>query len=1857
MSDLLARLRIEATAGNLPAVAGQVERSMDGLRSGADRTGAAMTGAAADANRLAGGLDRAGDQAQRLEGRTRGLRNSVSALGGVLGAVGLTAFIRDATGATFAAGGLEMGLGAVAGGASGATAELAFVRQEATRLGLVVQGASKDFLELAGSTNGTAIAGQATRDIWLATAEAGFALGRSEEQVGRGLTALSQIAAKGVVSMEEVRQQLAEAIPGAAAIGARAMGLSTAAFNDLIESGKLTAEQFLPAFAAQLREEFGPSIEAYLNSPLGQARQIMAATETNIISLKAATGEGFLDGAIGGVGSLADRLGDPATVQNARDLGLALGHAASVAAEGLAWAADNADLLIVAAQALAGIGVARVLVATAAGAREAAAAYVLKAGAARSSALTAQQALAGEAAALTGVRGALVQAAAAEVAAAQAARASALAREMAAKAALDQARADLANVSSSNTLAQRRAALAAAEAELAAARTASAAAAGRVAVAEAGHARSMTVLGQAAGLARGGMSALLNLVGGPWGAAFLAAGAAVWAVSDAISDAQQRAATAKASTDAYAAAMQEAAEWLDEASGGARAFGKESAGAVAGTNLLAGATGGLADQVFRLANARAEERRQRLMAAYDQLGEERDSLKSNGFQDWLRTGLHAADARFGGGLGVATASLFAPTHDSRIAEIDRQRRDLLQRAVDVVVNPTSQTPETTTTDDTTAGPVADTDTKGAKGKSAGRDRSADMMADLQAEALALAAHSQALVQGEAALDAWRVAQAGADAVARAGVDASSAAAQAIRTQAEQTERLAIADERIEEATNLSRAAAQDIAAMQRRAQAALQGREALEALRISEAGLDVLRRARVDSLDQLGPLERQAVETAMADAEARERQALATERAEAAGKTVQQLQEQIDAEMRRAASIGQGVAAEVAYARAAFVRQEVERAGLKVTDEAARAIMEKAEALFRAAAANDNAQGAADAERELRRLRLSNREREIAVRAEALLRQLLSERLDLSEAEAKAQADRRARAELEAEETAAAIGRITGSLRDGFIRDGKLGMDQVGDYAEERLREALYDAWLAKPIEILVNASVNIVNDLAKQIFGGSAAKGFLGDLLGGLGGFGKVLGGAGVGAMLGSAMGLGSGNGLLDLGLGLGGSALGGMLGGAMTSYATTSSLAFLSGSAAGPLAGLAGVLGPIMGPLGALAGLAIGSLFKDEKRPYTRADIVARDGQWVVAGSDAADGGSRQLADQLGAAITASLNAASGLFGIDVKRLEGLYTTAGYVTGGNYKALGGEGFFGGDIRGIIDYFNQAGRDLKGNTLGAGVSFSQVGDAEKLAEQVVRETILRAIAAGASDLSDAEARLVQASTSLEEAIKLIQSARGFTASLDDMLLEFLDPAAFERKKALDAVEASYQALRTQAEELIAAGLLSADALVKIEQLRALKRDKALQDLDVANGGGNPFVEARQRLQSWLDGINASDFAGGPQAQRQAAEEAYRRQYALAWSGDRNALSEITAYADRLFRADRAATGSATARDGLFREVTGDIERLMGRSVVEEPLTPGAISKPIVDALAASETALADVLMTLPAQIAAPILAGLLQRPDWAIRLLGENAQVPPALAELVDQVRDVGPSAAIPIITALLSTPQWAAAMNGHLSSVPMTLEMLQAALTGLPPELAQQITDAVVYSPPWADALAKAVGVDLATAIDGLGAEIRRLLAQLGIKVPGGEIIRDVLPGYVGPDDPGLPPPPPPPGPGPGPGGGEDLPPGWGGGGRDVLDLLDQLQSRAETPVVPMLADLGALVGAGARETTDAIDRMTRAMEGRFEALQRGFEDRMADLHDATVQAADGAHALGAEQVDAIRDLASSQRMTAASRLAKAA
>jgi len=78
--------------------------------------------------------------------------------------------------------------------------------------------------------------------------------------------AVEQMASKGTISMEELRRQLGEHIPGAFGIAARAMGKSEKEFNKMVKDGKVFANEFLPKFAKQLKQELGQGLSAALAS-------------------------------------------------------------------------------------------------------------------------------------------------------------------------------------------------------------------------------------------------------------------------------------------------------------------------------------------------------------------------------------------------------------------------------------------------------------------------------------------------------------------------------------------------------------------------------------------------------------------------------------------------------------------------------------------------------------------------------------------------------------------------------------------------------------------------------------------------------------------------------------------------------------------------------------------------------------------------------------------------------------------------------------------------------------------------------------------------------------------------------------------------------------------------------------------------------------------------------------------------------------------------------------------------------------------------------------------------------------------------------------------------------------------------------------------------------------------------------------------------------------------------------------------------------------------------------------------------------------------------------------------------------
>ncbi|EHD1228246.1 tape measure protein [Escherichia coli] len=82
----------------------------------------------------------------------------------------------------------------------------------------------------------------------------GFArlMGRSDEQIQRALTAVSQMASKGQVMAEELKGQLSEALPGATQAFAKALGLTEKQLFDKMKNGDVKASDALPKFAKEL---------------------------------------------------------------------------------------------------------------------------------------------------------------------------------------------------------------------------------------------------------------------------------------------------------------------------------------------------------------------------------------------------------------------------------------------------------------------------------------------------------------------------------------------------------------------------------------------------------------------------------------------------------------------------------------------------------------------------------------------------------------------------------------------------------------------------------------------------------------------------------------------------------------------------------------------------------------------------------------------------------------------------------------------------------------------------------------------------------------------------------------------------------------------------------------------------------------------------------------------------------------------------------------------------------------------------------------------------------------------------------------------------------------------------------------------------------------------------------------------------------------------------------------------------------------------------------------------------------------------------------------------------------------------
>lgn len=231
-----------------------------------------------------------------IEGVAKSLRGITGLGGGIIGAVALGELKQAGVAlldARIAAEKLQNTL-TQAVGASGLRSELSFIRDQAQRLGLEFDSTAASYAKFAAAGRGTALEGQQTREIFVGIAQASTALGLSSEETAGALTAVQQIISKGKVSAEELRGQLGERLPGAFQIAARSIGVTTAQLDALLQTGSLTAEEFLPKFARQLQTEFADAAARAADSTQASVNKLTSSWN----NLKRVLGEGIAGDAI-----------------------------------------------------------------------------------------------------------------------------------------------------------------------------------------------------------------------------------------------------------------------------------------------------------------------------------------------------------------------------------------------------------------------------------------------------------------------------------------------------------------------------------------------------------------------------------------------------------------------------------------------------------------------------------------------------------------------------------------------------------------------------------------------------------------------------------------------------------------------------------------------------------------------------------------------------------------------------------------------------------------------------------------------------------------------------------------------------------------------------------------------------------------------------------------------------------------------------------------------------------------------------------------------------------------------------------------------------------------------------------------------------------------------------------------------------------------------------------------------------------------------------------------------------------------------------------------------------------------------
>lgn len=252
------------SAEELRAEISQVRAAMQTLQAASSQTGAALDGAFNAGNARIKELERdirevSGTltMADKAAGLFKNSMGQITAGNIVADGVGYLVNKVKELGAAFLGAivdgdQMRRGLNAIYKDAGTTAAQIEFLRRSSSESGVAFGMLSGEFVKFSASMKLANVPLEQSNNLFKAVTAASASLGLGAEATAGTLNALGQMASKGTVSMEELRQQLGDRLPGAMGLTATGLGITESQLIKLVESGGLATRDFIVPFTRAL---------------------------------------------------------------------------------------------------------------------------------------------------------------------------------------------------------------------------------------------------------------------------------------------------------------------------------------------------------------------------------------------------------------------------------------------------------------------------------------------------------------------------------------------------------------------------------------------------------------------------------------------------------------------------------------------------------------------------------------------------------------------------------------------------------------------------------------------------------------------------------------------------------------------------------------------------------------------------------------------------------------------------------------------------------------------------------------------------------------------------------------------------------------------------------------------------------------------------------------------------------------------------------------------------------------------------------------------------------------------------------------------------------------------------------------------------------------------------------------------------------------------------------------------------------------------------------------------------------------------------------------------------------------------